>query len=67
MSSRWTHNICAACWNAKNPDREAHAAHNMPAEFCCFCGKPTTAGIYLRHDPKDPSLKCDAGKDHEDD
>jgi len=27
-------------------------------ETCCFCGQVNQDGIYMRHDPKDPKLKC---------
>ncbi len=33
-------------------------------ESCCFCGSKHESGIYIRHDPKDPALKC--GGEHED-
>lgn len=33
-------------------------------ESCCFCGNKHESGIYIRHDPKDPTLKC--GGEHED-
>jgi hypothetical protein len=33
-------------------------------ESCCFCDCKHESGIYLRHDPKDPALKC--GGEHED-
>ena len=51
---RWTHAQCAACWNARNPDK-ATALERDPAftvmygaEMCCFCGKDTNAGIFVR-------------------
>lgn len=27
-------------------------------EACCFCGQMNQDGIYMRHDPTDPKLKC---------
>jgi hypothetical protein len=53
--SRWTHAICANCWNEKHPDREPV---RLKEEFldetavpCCFCGKPQQSGIFMRADP----------------
>lgn len=56
--SAWTHNICPTCWNARNPLRAAVLVELTGADFevCCFCGRTTTSGIYLRHDPK--TLAC---------
>lgn len=50
----WTQPQCWRCWNAANPDHEPIRV--MPdssddAERCCYCGEPTTAGIYVRADP----------------
>lgn len=51
--SRWNHLMCAACWNAD--DRHVNKAvegANSEAENCCYCGKPTTSGIWVRADPE---------------
>jgi hypothetical protein len=40
---------------------------NEPAETCCFCGKKTVAGIYVRENPLGGGLQCNEGKDHDDD
>lgn len=52
--SRWQHNICAACWEQKNPGRPpvrllSTVSHDLEAT-CCFCGKTNHDGIYVRHD-----------------
>lgn len=63
----WNHSICAECWNKQNPQRSPHALRNDPVKKCCFCGQDTSAGIYVRHDPR--LLSCAAnhvgGKDGE--
>lgn len=49
----WTQPICVTCWNIHNPNRLAHTmAEVCETETCCYCGKPTTSGIYVREDPK---------------
>lgn len=54
----WTHRICADCWNSRNPNRQPVVITEdcRQPEICCFCGKETTAGIFVRHDQKE--LKC---------
>lgn len=61
--AEWTHPKCEACWIADNSglDDEGRAfirrparvvADNLPAEVCCFCGRFTIGGIYVRADPR---------------
>lgn len=54
--SKWTHSICWACWELKNPSRIAHRI--IPAvartEQCCFCGTIHRTGIYVRQEPSKP-------------
>lgn len=44
--------VCAACWERRNPDRQA--ARLLPerdgtdAEECMVCESPTVSGIYVR-------------------
>jgi hypothetical protein len=54
----WTHAQCEDCWAKAHPEgrvpvRIRDTAH---PEECCFCGNATTAGIFVRHDPRD--LSC---------
>lgn len=57
--------MCAACWNADegNIARSVNTAvegvnsnsfqfPDVKAENCCYCGKPTTSGIWTRADPE---------------
>jgi hypothetical protein len=54
----WTHNICRACWEKRNPGREPVRVLEPPTieVACCFCGEPTPASIYVRHDGRE--LHC---------
>jgi hypothetical protein len=54
--SRWTHVICAECWNARNPERKAVAMICREEEICCYCGRRTTDGLYVRDNPD--ALPC---------
>ncbi len=52
----WTHAICEKCWKQEKGGQIPHRIREAAEEPCCFCGAPTSAGIYLRHDPK--LLEC---------
>ena len=52
--SDWTHAICETCWFKKNPGRIPTKLTQAEQETCCYCGQPTTSGIYLRDNPKTP-------------
>lgn len=47
----WTQPVCVECWGERNPGREAVAHNWAPKETCCYCGRPTEIGIYVRVDP----------------
>ena len=57
MCLEWTHAICVACWNVKNPNRKPITAlidtdDEMFDETCCYCGKlADSPGIYVRDTP----------------
>lgn len=53
---RWTHLLCAACWDARNPTKRARDPDQGVDSVCCACGKPTSSGIYVRGDPA--AFKC---------
>lgn len=55
--SGWTHPICDDCWDDRNPERLASRVQQGDIEHCCFCGRHTTSGIYIREEP-------DAIEDH---
>jgi hypothetical protein len=48
----WQHVICAPCYTKFEPGRHPAAMIHADVEPCCWCGTPTGAGIYYRHDPK---------------
>lgn len=53
MSSNWTHPMCDPCWleydPARGPVRLQESVREL--ETCCWCGRETRSGIYVRHDP----------------
>ena len=51
--SQWTHPQCERCWvDVNGPDRTPVRIKGAQLEQCCWCGKTTVAGIYVREDPK---------------
>ena len=46
------------CWRRDKDGRTPQRMTNAELEHCCFCGDVTQDGIYVRHDPEDPKLKC---------
>jgi hypothetical protein len=74
--SKWTHSICEADWIDKLGNWETlpdgnEALMSIPAptrlkdaqlEQCCYCGRPTIFGAYIREDPN--VLPC-KGEGHE--
>lgn len=58
MSLSWTHPICRNCWDELHPDEPIRSfARIGESNRCCFCGAETTAGIFVRHDPRE--LLCE--------
>lgn len=62
--SGWDHAICGRCWEEDNPGRIPFVISQAPEEKCCFCGQPTTAGIYVRRHPES-GKHCNFGEAHE--
>lgn len=49
--NKWTHSICPDCWDERYPNHVPFRITVVhPKEHCCFCGKDSTAGIYVRED-----------------
>lgn len=46
--NKFNHAICQACWDKKNPNREAYHLVEPEEEVCCYCGNTTLSGIYVR-------------------
>jgi hypothetical protein len=63
------HACCGECWFTKHATKAAEGPPTrVPNDVstCCWCGKKTVAGIYLRGDPK--VVPCGGkGKLHADD
>lgn len=55
--SVWTHSICIQCWIDKNPGHAPHHVYPAECDVCCFCGRETTDGIYVREDPNTTPCK----------
>lgn len=51
--SKWTHPICEEDFQIETgqyPDTAARVV-DPEVEICCFCGRATNSGIYIRQDP----------------
>jgi hypothetical protein len=57
MRSRWTHAICVSCWKLRNGERDPVGLKDPEVETCCFCGKKTSSGVYVRFDPAETLCK----------
>ncbi len=55
MRSKWTHVICVECWLERNSNDPITVKGGM-RELCCYCGRSTNGGIYVRDNPND--LRC---------
>lgn len=60
LKPTWNHNVCIDCWNLLNPNMEPFRlkAEHRTLEKCCLCASLHNSGIYIRHTPNDPDLKC---------
>jgi len=49
----WTQPACDSCWGQRNPGRIATRVRGdyRESEVCCYCGRGTRSGIYVRVDP----------------
>jgi hypothetical protein len=49
----WTQPICDPCWKTEEGDREPTRLlpNARSIEKCCYCGRDTLSGIYVRRDP----------------
>lgn len=47
----WTQPCCEDCWVAHNGARQPSRVDDEGSPRCCFCGRMTHAGIYVRVDP----------------
>jgi hypothetical protein len=49
--SNWTHAICDDCWDEQRPESPSPQKGTGDPQACCYCGKPTCSGIFVRDDP----------------
>lgn len=47
----WRQPICNTCWAARYPGAHAVRVVSADLERCCFCGRDTRSGIYVRVEP----------------
>jgi hypothetical protein len=50
--SDWNHPMCEVCWVERNGDRvPLRIAEHREVERCCWCGRDTVNGVYVREYP----------------
>lgn len=56
--SKWTHAICVEDYEnlTSNSAQDVDKMKDPEAEICCFCGRTTISGIYIRRDPNEPQF-----------
>lgn len=64
----WTHQMCERCWFDRHTNEDGTVLLPMRVRDpicvpCCFCDKPTIAGIFVRSDPT--LLKCEHPEEFE--
>jgi hypothetical protein len=62
--SKWTHPICQRCWAKGHPGTTPVKVREWHWERCCYCGKNTRGGIFIRQDPKHVPL-CEGHQENE--
>jgi hypothetical protein len=45
----WVHEMCAECWNEREPENQVPIVQGTG--HCCFCGERRAAGIFVRENP----------------
>jgi len=59
----WNHYICELCWQLRckannEPGRRPVQVKDYHERPCCYCGKPSTSGIFVRENPESAELFC---------
>lgn len=61
--SKWNHVVCGRCYGMMYPGREPvrmkDAIEEQAGDSCCFCGRVTNEGIFVRADPDSALCKGD--------
>jgi hypothetical protein len=56
MPNPWTHAICDGCWKRRQPGRvPVRVREPGNRARCCYCGKATASGIFVRDEPTTPT------------
>lgn len=55
----WTHSICDECCKEQQTGLVTFKLKDANEEICCYCGKLTFEGIYIRDEPKQPKFCTD--------
>ena len=50
--SKWTHSICSSCYEELYNGRNPVKMQESEIKTCCFCGKETKEGIFVREHPE---------------
>lgn len=57
-SNSWNHSMCYDCWRRERGlDIPVRVKEHDP-EICCFCGRWTIEGIFVRKDPAKMTCGC---------
>lgn len=59
--SEETYTICERCWRSIKPTPKVMGINDGPEDRCCSCSRSTSAGIYIKEDPK--TLMCGGRRD----
>lgn len=49
----WNQPVCDDDWEKRSPGREPYRLEDPDPEICCYCGKSTRSGIYVRIHPSE--------------
>jgi hypothetical protein len=61
------HLSCIECWERNFPDQIPFRVKQAGLDSCCFCGKPTVSGIYVRANAREERLWCEGVKGYHED
>ena len=54
----WVHCQCYDCWTFEHPDGIPVRIRDSEEDKCCYCGRLTIEGIYVRQNPNSEFLLC---------
>jgi hypothetical protein len=59
-NGNWIHAVCPTCWLNTWAGRLPARLGDEEPELCCFCGRDTSAGLYVKRDPS--KTPCQGGR-----